>query len=1268
MYYIASDGNSDSDTTLVQITVIEVDDPPVGYADTLYVNEDEILVLDAAEGVLVNDVDVDGDILTAELAKDVDKGTLDFYSDGSLTYTPDQDYFGTDTFKYFAKDEANVTDHTDVIIIINPVNDKPVLVDDNYVLASGDSLVVSVDSLGVLGNDSDVDGDTLEAQINDQPTKGSVTLGTDGLFTYKTTDSTFVGEDMFTYLGSDGTIDDTATVKITVTTRPVAVADTFKMDEDYCLRAGYQMPAGQTNVFYKIYNNGVLGNDVDADGDTISAVLIKTTSHGTLDFESDGKFEYCPKENYNGVDSFTYVITDSYLYSDTVTVIINISPVNDLPVGLDDEYGLVKNSTLTVPDSLGILSNDTDLDGDSIFATLLDSVANGSLSLDTGGGFTYTPVTDYIGTDKFKYNLSDGLFVTDTINVVITITSRPVPTEDTYSVPEDSTLVVQSTTGVLANDTDEDSDELVAYIVTKPLKGEVLFSSDGSFVYSPEKDYTGADSFTYYASDGILNSDTVTASITVTPVNDSPVGQADEYSLDEGDTLEVDAINGLLINDTDIDSDSLVAGNGTDPLTGVVTILSDGSFEYIHDGSNSSSDTFEYTVSDTLGGTDTVQVSIIVNPVDDVPVISTEQSLSVDENSPEGTLVGTVNVLDENIQADLSGMYNIVTDNLWCGDTLNNRSFVGKVEIIKLLSANEYTVDIITSTDKRLKDDFSFGGFFECYDGFDGTPGGSLRIVHANGTLTIEGASQWGDLYKIASVTTENEKLIIDWANESGEEYGRSTISRTDEIKWSDVISNSGTNVGFDWTVTSGNEDSTFTIDNIGNVYVKNSLNLDYETEPTKSLSLTANDGAFTSTEESVTINVNNVWDMRISGVDLQDSYCDGVSGGSISLSIADAEGDVTATWSDGQTGLSVENLAAGDITVEISDNVGTITQTYTIQTPPIYTGLDICYVSSDSIDITKNRIFINEGPNPYNIKKFLIYREGSITDQYDFIGEIDTESGEGSFLDDVDNRVKAYRYKVAIEDNCGNISQQSQVEHVTNHLTANQGIGGEVNLIWSGYEGIFVPTYKIFKSTNGGDYEVIDSVSANTTSYSDFNVDPANEYQYFIGVEAEVNCVADDGGGIAIEHHDFDDIENVFIPNSMIESGNVINNNPTFGSSYITNTTGLKGKKVIRSSPFQLASEPPVPLTVEPIIIESVDRIYPNPANQMIYIDLNDNAGDIEKLFFVDFSGKVIDNIPFKQTNDKAVVDIDVLNSGIYLLDVTTKIGHSRVKVIIKK
>ena len=212
----------------------------------------------------------------------------------------------------------------------------------------------------------------------------------------------------------------------------------------------------------------------------------------------------------------------------------------------------------------------------------------------------------------------------------------------------------------------------------------------------------------------------------------------------------------------------------------------------------------------------------------------------------------------------------------------------------------------------------------------------------------------------------------------------------------------------------------------------------------------------------------------------------------------------------------------------------------------------------------------------------------------------------------------------------------------------------------------MFVPTYQIYKSTNEGDFELLTEVSSNNTSYTDFDVNPANAYKYFIGFEADVNCVAE-GGGIAIEHHDFDDIDNVYIPNSVLEEGATFIN-PTFGSSYITNTTGLKGKKVIRSSPFFLEPEPQQPLAVEPIIIESVDKVYPNPASQILYIDLADNAGEIENLYFVDFAGKVIDNISFKQTGDKAAVNTEYLQTGIYLLDVTTKLGHSRVKVIIQK
>ena len=161
MYYVASDGNSTSDTTLIKITIIEVDDPPVGSGDTLYVDEDDILVLNSTNGVLNNDVDVDGDVLSSELVRDVTKGKLDFYVDGSLTYIPDTNFYGEDSFNYVAKDEKNITDSIRVLVVVDPVNDIPTATDDEYVLEVGDSLVIDLDSLGLLANDIDIDGDTL---------------------------------------------------------------------------------------------------------------------------------------------------------------------------------------------------------------------------------------------------------------------------------------------------------------------------------------------------------------------------------------------------------------------------------------------------------------------------------------------------------------------------------------------------------------------------------------------------------------------------------------------------------------------------------------------------------------------------------------------------------------------------------------------------------------------------------------------------------------------------------------------------------------------------------------------------------------------------------------------------------------------------------------------------------------------------------------------------------------------------------------------------
>src|SRR2546428_1173571 len=153
---------------------------------------------------------------------------------------------------------------------------------------------------------------------------------------------------------------------------------------------------------------GVLGNDTDLDGDALTAVLVNTAAHGSLSLNANGGFTYTPISNYFGADSFTYRANDGLTNSGIATVTLTITNVNRAPVAADDSYGLNKNSSLTV-NAPGVLSNDTDLDGDSFTAVLVATAAHGSLTLNANGSFTYTPVSNYFGPDSFTYRASDGV-------------------------------------------------------------------------------------------------------------------------------------------------------------------------------------------------------------------------------------------------------------------------------------------------------------------------------------------------------------------------------------------------------------------------------------------------------------------------------------------------------------------------------------------------------------------------------------------------------------------------------------------------------------------------------------------------------------------------------------------------------------------------------------------------------------------------------------------------------------------------------------------
>ena len=180
------------------------------------------------------------------------------------------------------------------------------------------------------------------------------------------------------------------------------------------------------------------------------------------------------------------------------------------------------------------------------------------------------PGFDAAGDYEVTFTASDGdLTDSETITISVANTNRaPVAGDDTYAVDEDAVLIV-SAPGVLANDTDEDDDSLLVVDATDPVGGSVTLNPDGSFIYTPNADFNGSDSFTYKANDGTADSNVATVNITVTAVNDAPVAVDDAASTNEDADVTIDAA----ANDTDVDSSGLTVSAVGTPDHGSASVV-----------------------------------------------------------------------------------------------------------------------------------------------------------------------------------------------------------------------------------------------------------------------------------------------------------------------------------------------------------------------------------------------------------------------------------------------------------------------------------------------------------------------------------------------------------------------------------------------------------------------------------------------------------------------------------------------------------------------
>ncbi len=688
--YTIKDSNNAEDTATLTITVNGANDTPVAVDDTDSTNEGQSVTKTGSQNdVLNDDSDPDGDTITVTQIKksggsnsavsasstynsngtsvDGDKGTLVIGADGSYTYTANSDISGlddgattTDTFVYTISD-GDATHTAELVITItggSSANRDPSATNNTNSVNEDGSVTASDGSTGttgdVLTNDSDPDGDSISVSkikknggsysnissgtnnsngTSVTGTYGTLVIGADGSYTY--TADQFAADDLdaseqvtdvFVYEVSDGN-GGTAEANITITVTgvnddPDAVNDTDSVNED-------------ASVSKSGTGDDVINDDSDPDDDdTLTVTQIKhssgtnsdvssgtnnsngtsvTGTYGTLVIGADGSYTYTADQsaaddldlNETATDTFVYTITDSQGGTDTANLVITVTGVNDDPVAVNDTDSVNEDATVTKTSSQDdVMNDDSDPDDDDSFTVTQIKKNNGSNS-NVASGSTYN---------------TNGTSVTG----------------------EYGTLVIGA-------------------------DGSYTYTADQTAADNLDKDQTATDTFVYTITDS--NNATATANlvITITGVNDDPVGVDDTDSVNEDATVfKKPSEDDVLNDDTDLDTSSSLTvtnishsngnsgsvnsgttydGTGSQAGTtivgtyGTLTIGADGSYTYtadqdaaddIADGS-SETDVFTYTVSDGTA-TDTATITITVNGVNN-EVSGTDDTGSVTDGN-----------------------------------------------------------------------------------------------------------------------------------------------------------------------------------------------------------------------------------------------------------------------------------------------------------------------------------------------------------------------------------------------------------------------------------------------------------------------------------------------------------------------------------------------------------------------------------------------------------------------------------------------------------
>ncbi|HGS5129722.1 TPA: tandem-95 repeat protein [Vibrio parahaemolyticus] len=633
--FTATDPSGESVSQTVNFTVAPVVDIE---ADSTNVVEDTPTIIN----VLGNDTFEGKDkVVSLDAENGPKNGTVIVNNDGTVTYTPNDNYVGKDTFTYIVT-SGGVSESTTVEVNVTPVNDAPVAKDD--IATTQEDTAVTID---VLPNDSDVDGDKLSIESASVPKEQGTVEVVNGKLVFTPAEN-FNGDAEITYTVTDGALTDQATVKVTVN----AVNDTPVVESNVA-----DQTLAEDFTPYTIDLNTVFSDVDNVDGE------LKFSVSGNSNIQVaivNGIATITPTADWNGSETLTFTATDPSGESVSQTVDFTVTPVADI---VADKATVVEDT----PTIIKVLGNDT-FEGDDKVVSLdaENGPKNGTVIVNNDGTVTYTPDDNYVGKDTFTYIVtSGGVSESTTVEVNVTpVNDAPVAKDDIATTQEDTAVTID----VLPNDSDVDGDKLSIQSATVPEAQGKVEIVEGKLVFTPAENFNGDAEITYTVTDGSLT-DQAKVTVTVNPVDDAPTIKVDAVESITEDAVSTDTVVATLtVRDTDTPEDQLTVSlennsNGYFVLVGNEVKLTQVGVDAVNNDELNLKDlTISASVSDGVNPTASDSDSLVVNRVNDAPTVENaiaDQVLSEDFDTYTIDLNEVFKDSDSSLEFSVSGNSNI---------------------------------------------------------------------------------------------------------------------------------------------------------------------------------------------------------------------------------------------------------------------------------------------------------------------------------------------------------------------------------------------------------------------------------------------------------------------------------------------------------------------------------------------------------------------------------------------------------------------------------